>query len=146
MVEVLGMMKGTSKIVRTLELLGLASRIRDERGVQLSHDQWMALLPPDGIEELTDDVYKAHVHEQIDRAAAGRSVDHPTDAELLCAFHAASLAAPLDQLGRCSYDALFRRVLPNAVLAEPPEPEPWVGAVDDELARLKATRVPRVTG
>jgi hypothetical protein len=105
---------------------------------------FMALLPPESMRDLIPDVYRSHCRELLARHKAGKSLEDPTRAELLCAVADVSLKAPLNATGAAAYMRLAKEVLrdergrsliPPDLLEDLPR-EPYKGAVDELLSGL----------
>jgi hypothetical protein len=81
-----------------------------------------ALCPTAELRELSDDLYRMHVRELVERACAGGMLELYTRAEVLAGLSAASLKAPLNRVGQELAEQLFRELLPKAAARAFPEP------------------------
>lgn len=82
----------------------------------------------------TDEVYRAHAREIINRVINGRKVEYGTSAEALMALSQQSLKAPLNQTGLCAMQRMFAEVMEVDVDFAP---EPYPGAAQELLSTLK---------
>lgn len=126
-----------SEAARTFELLAIAER--ELRGVpkSIGNAVFGALAPPPGMSRLSDEVYRAHARELVERAQRGASLEIGTDAELLMALSEASLRAPPDAGHAAAFERLFERVMGRRVDGEPTR-ESWPGEIDQILSALRA--------
>ena len=117
------------------------------------HQAFRILVPSSLIQELSDDVYRSHCRQLLERVAAGaseRDLDAPTRAELCGAFAALSLAAPLSHDYTAAYRQVLEEALPGAVTALdlPAIRESWDGRTEEVLSAVRRkiaaeTRRPR---
>lgn len=132
-------------IDRTFDRMGIAEeeisagKARHPRRAKRIDAVFRKLMPTQPLREKSDDVYRAHARELVERAALGEDLVPPTSAELLCVVLDASLKAPLDSTGLAAAERLFRAVFPERYesVVEEPTPEPWKGAVDELLDGLR---------
>lgn len=135
------MSPGGAGIVRVLDLMGVADEEFGKAG--RPRGMWSVLYPPEAMQPLVDDVYRAHCRELLARHKRGESLEPATDAEMLLALSDASLHAPFNNLGGAAYATIARRVLDKdgrglfeETLRGLPS-EPYKGAVDELLAGLQ---------
>lgn len=124
---------------RMFDLMGVADEEMQRAGQPKG--MWPVLMPPESMRGLSRDVYRSHCRELLRRHKEGKSLEEPTDAEMLCAVSDCSLHAPFNETGYAAYLRLAKRVLvdekgrsllPREVRDEQPR-EPWEGAAVDEL-------------
>lgn len=84
----------------------------------IGSELWMMLAPTDQFRRVHVDVYRAHIRELLERAAAGKPLDTMTRAEVLLGLVQASLAAPLNATGAGLYAHLFEAILGDAMAKE----------------------------
>ena len=138
-----------ASIARTFDLIEVAEEEMKRAGQPKG--MFAALTPPDVLDGVSRDVYRAHCRELLQRHKQGKSLEEPTLAEMLSAVAGASLKGPFNELGHAAYLRLAKRVLvdekgrsllPREGEHEEPR-EPWPGAVDELLAGLQPRlRVP----
>lgn len=71
------------------------------------------LVPPRALDGLSDEVYRRHARELMDRLAAGADTREATAAELLGILSAISFVAPLDSVGGAVFARTFAAVFPE---------------------------------
>jgi hypothetical protein len=77
------------------------------------HDAFRHLCPTEPLRGLSDDVYRHHCREILQRIVNGEGLRPGTAAECLCALAAASLELPPTRAAGLLYWELFERVLPD---------------------------------
>jgi hypothetical protein len=86
----------------------------------------------------TEEVYRHHVRELLDRVIVGDDLDPGTDAEVLMMLSNTSLRAPLNAVGQGLYERLFVRVFRKLPFKGGVREEPWPGACEDFLRACRA--------
>jgi hypothetical protein len=117
--------------------LAAAAKAHPDKAVALN-GSFMLVAPPPGMAMLAPDVYRSHCRELLERVIRGENTDLGTDAECLTLALDTSLMAPYGSMGSSLCSRLFLSVfgrLPDGV--EDNVREPWPGAVDEELQRLR---------
>lgn len=94
--------------------------------------------PTEAIRDKSDDVYRSHVRELIDRAIVDEDMRPPTKAEILCGLLALSLKAPPSSEIRNLVDVLWADVMPQHPIDEPPNTRPVHTAWSSETTELYA--------
>jgi hypothetical protein len=134
-------LKGHGRIKEVFGFMGDAEReIAAARAAHPDADLsavFMALCPPPGFTDLAPEVYRAHARELIARTVAGQDLALGTDAECLVAFMEAATRAPLNALGASCADRLFVSVFGRRADDRQPPVEPWAGACEEELQRVR---------
>lgn len=98
------------------------------------------ILYPGSLMSLGEGIYRHHAREILGRVVRGEDVSVGTCAEVLAELYSVSLKKPLNQLGQATYERLFARVLPeqaSKLFPDGPAQEPWDGAVEEEIARIR---------
>jgi len=91
------------------------------------------------------ELYSSHVRELLARLPCSHSeLERMTRAEVLLAFHEASLVAPLNRRGFAAYSALMREHFPDFDQGAEPAPEQWAGQIEEDIAGAQRKRITRL--
>ena len=107
-----------------------AAKIRHPKESESIHRAFGLLCPSNPIRDLSDDVFRFHCREILDRVASGQDVRQGTTAELLGFLSEASQMAPPTRVSALLYQELFARLYPDrigrpAASIAMPEPDPF---------------------
>ena len=93
---------------------------------------------------ISDDFYRSHVSELIERVIQGHQVGLPTTAELIMVVHYTSLKAPLNTQFTVLYEDLFQRALPGNTILDDRilHQEQWSGATQEAEAEVVRKLLP----
>ena len=122
-----------------MEVADRFARLKDRDGVS-----FMALYPSPPLAAVQNiDLYTGHCRELADRYRRGQDLRPGTWAELAAATMQVSLEAPLSEIGAAVYARALREALGSRLPDELQDAvqaldrEPWPGAVDEEVERLR---------
>ena len=124
--------------------------VRSKRGKKALWESFWSLRPSSLLGGFSDDLYRVHCRELLERIVTGDSVDVPTDAEVMVALSEMSLRAPLSQDAAALYVTLFKKGFPGKLpeVSTRDVHESYAGAmalVDNEIRRKLSKLVsPRI--
>lgn len=137
MLDAMRPIRGT--IARTFGCMTIAEQELRRAWPNKAHEPrgaFVLVVPPQGMGELDERVYRSHAHQLLEWVKVGRPLNQGTDAECLMAISKASLVAPPTSTASVLMDRLFRSVMGETVPGFPPM-EPWGGAVEDQLLEMR---------
>jgi hypothetical protein len=79
------------------------------------HDAFAMLCPTEPLRDLSEDVFRFHCRELLERVAKGQDVRPGTTAEVLGFLADVSLSAPPTRVSTLLYQKLFGRIFPEVL-------------------------------
>lgn len=113
-----------------------AAKKRWPKNAKRIHTAFKWCCPSELLRDKTDELYKVHVQEIIERVASGKDPVPLTRAEVLAALSNASLAAPLGSRSEALMTELFNELGLGSV---EPAREPWKGSNAELFAEMRCT-------
>lgn len=109
-----------------------AAKVAHPESAKAIDEAFPVLCPTRPLIELgSEEVYRAHAGELLDRVVKGERVEEGTDAEVLCLLSMASLRAPMSTDRMVLMTKLFASIIGEDRLPPGEVNEPWAGASDE---------------